>query len=359
MVVYGSAVAQIYTKLTHRHLKYTQQPTVMASGRRAKALTKTSDSPRLLVDSPLTTKTKQTINKLVGDDSTDPLLWKTMDEHLAKHCESIVTLLSSKMSSLEASILQKFESQVTALKSDVSHINERVLTLEQSFSATAKRNDSLQSEVLLIKKSVCEVQKQLSEVSCQQQKQITNLETELFSAKQAIEAAANKTVATDAVLYGVPFNPDENLKTIYHRLCHTLNIMPPTLKAIIRTRPTKSSNNSVILIKFNLPHDRNFLLKSLALYRKQCTKSLCLRDLDFPSDSPIFLRESLSKRRLEILHAALNQKKHKQLSAVFTVRGCVYVKRSVDCQAVHVDSIEDLDSVAGVAATEVNVSNLT
>lgn len=112
-----------------------------------------------------------------------------------------------------------------------------------------------------------------------------------------------------------------------------------------------------MLIKFNSPTDRNLLLKATAIYRKQRKAQLCLRDVNIQSDAPMYLRESLTKQRLEILHAALKLKKLQRLSTVFTMRGCVYIKRSYDCRAEPIDSIEKLESVATLLRK--NVKHLT
>lgn len=156
----------------------------------------------------------------------------------------------------------------------------------------------------------------------------------------------NQSVANDSFLFGVPYFDDENLNSTFNLLCDALTIKPPTIKTIYRTRARTDCKDTPIIIKFKTPYDRNFVLKSIAQFRKQKKRDLCLQDIDLNSTKALHMREALTKSNQTIFQHAMALKKQKQLSSVYASRGIVYVKRLMNEAAEPIDCIESLDRVA-------------
>ena len=285
-------------------------------------------------------------------------------EKLKQQSEFIVSLLTKKMDESEKKITDELGREIKDLQKNISDINNRVVQLESSQSNIQTEIVSLTTEVNNLKLSLynvtseCEKTKTLLAEKSSELKdintQFSNTTDELSKMKQSFDSYENRVVAKDAFIFGIPCLPNENLKSIFNLICNVISIKPPTITNIYRTRPKLKSSDSAIKIKFNSPYDKNYVLTSLANYRKNNKKQLCLNDIHLAIDgkgtsttsSPlIHIRESLSYLNRTILKRALELKKCKQLSSVFTSRGIVYVKRQTEDTAVLVKCIEGLDNV--------------
>lgn len=285
----------------------------------------------------------KTLNKTMDDSSK---IWSKMDEHLQKQSEVIISLLSNRMAEMETRISQQIESQIAEIKNDISDINKRVTQIEVSQTNLIAENELLKTEMFHLKSTISDVKAELSQSTSNCKTEMNEFEVEINWLKTTLETHENRLIACDAIINGIPFSPNENLKTIFHKLCLSLEIQPPTANKIFRTRPTKDTRDSAIILKFGSPYDKNTLLRSIAVFRKQNGRQICLREVGMDSEKPIFIRECLTRKNHYLLQAALKLKKHKQLSSVFTARGLVYVKRKQKYEAVHIDNNDDLSRVA-------------
>lgn len=141
--------------------------------------------------------------------------------------------------------------------------------------------------------------------------------------------------------------PDENLKNIFNRLCYTLDLNPPALKNVFRTHRRNNTDDPPVILQFASVRERNTVLKAVAIYRKQSNRSLCLHDLGFEgSNSKVFVNESLTQRNRSLLQHAVRMKKRKQLFAVYTKFGSVFIKISAKGESVAVDDLNSLCAAA-------------
>ena len=88
------------------------------------------------------------------------------------------------------------------------------------------------------------------------------------------------------------------------------------------------SLDAVILVKLCSVYDKNFILKSLALFRKSNRSQLCLQHIVFTSqnNSIVYINENLTLNNYKILNAAIRLRKKNRVTSAFTLRGLVYIK---------------------------------
>lgn len=281
--------------------------------------TKTTDSPARSVPTP-----PKQIDTNLSEQITD--------QRFKEQSDYIIDLLSKQITDSEKRISDKISNQIKELQNSINNTIVKVNELE-SLLFNAKSNiTTLESEISQLKNTLADVNKQS-----------TVTQVELNAIKTLQNAQENRTVACDSFIFGLPFLPDENLKTTFNLLCNALQIKPPTIKNIYRTRARTESKDTPILVKFHTPYDRNFVLRSIADFRKQKQRELSLLDVDLNSSNSFHMRESLTKNNYTILQHALALKKQKRLSSVYTSRGIVYVKRHLNETAEPIDCIENLD----------------
>ena len=156
-------------------------------------------------------------------------------------------------------------------------------------------------------------------------------------------------ISSDAVLVGVPFIEEENLNVVFDNLCKAVDTDTPPLKSIFRLKqhPTSEQNSSydgTIIIKFVEPHAKNNLLKCCFKRFKETNSALSLRDISIPSDSKIYLNESLTKFNFLLQRNALKMKNTKLISTAHTKNGQVFV-RTLRGDSKLITCMEDLDKI--------------
>ena len=104
----------------------------------------------------------------------------------------------------------------------------------------------------------------------------SNNNEEVNSLRQQIDLIERRELACDAVLFGVPMIPNENIEQYFNSLCSSLSC-ELTVKNIFRPKHT-NPDNTPIVIKFNSVNDRNLLLKAATLYRENNDRTLRLGD---------------------------------------------------------------------------------
>lgn len=271
-------------------------------------------------------------------------LLSKLDARMKEQSDFIITLLAKQMKQDNQDLTNTIQKQFEVVNKNINVINTKVQQLESDNLIIMNEIDSLKSDVTKINLELNETKKKLELSNAQ----LSSTKKELAEASTSIANLDNKFVASDAVMFGVPQLPEENLKSLYNHLCHTLDIKPPVVLDLFRSRPIQNSHkNTSIIIKFKSPYEKNFLLTSIAKHIKTNKTQLCLNDIGIASTAHIFVRESLSKMNNNLVRHAIELKKSNNIAAVFTIRGRVYVKRSLsDVRGICVDSVEDLERIA-------------
>lgn len=178
---------------------------------------------------------------------------------------------------------------------------------------------------------------------------IVSLKSEVNNLKTQLQRQENSLVASDLRINGIPYMKDEVLFEVFDSICYALNISTPAVKSIYRlqnhnNKDQYASRDAVIMVKLFSPYDKNFVLKSIANFRKaHKTKSLYLDHIGYNSDRPFYVNENLTTLNYKILQAATKFKNAGRLKSVFAMRGIVYVKFDGNEQAVRIESIEELE----------------
>lgn len=262
------------------------------------------------------------------DKESSSRIIELMGKRFAKQAEDMAAqfakqneVIAAQIQSSENKVLGELGEKLAEMRRELHTITERVVKLESAVSDI----DHLKSEVGMLKAQL---------------------------AKQE-----NLAVACDLRLHGIPFTVNENLFDIFAQICTTINISPPVVKNIFRLN-NGNNKDGIIIIKFATPYIKNFILKSISNFRRSNNDLLRLRHAGFNSDTPIYVNECLTKANHVVLQAAIGLKKKRQLSAAFTLRGLVHIKRTENETATRIESIEQLHSfIASTAVGQQNNNN--
>lgn len=218
------------------------------------------------------------------------------------------------------------------------------------------------SKIDHIEKNMNEVKRDLIEVTSRVSKlegvsdEINSLKSDLNELKLQHLRQENSLVASDLRINGIPCYDNENLPEIFDDICYTLDIKTPSVKAIYRLQNKNNKNKSnspdaVIIVKLMSPYDKNFMLKSIAGFRKATRGPLMIKHIGiksgnsqrYNSNDPIYINENLTSNNYNIFLSALRLKRSNHLRSVFTMRGLVYVKNDNTDQPLRIDDINQLN----------------
>lgn len=202
-----------------------------------------------------------------------------------------------------------------------------------------KRFDLLKIDILNITQRVTRLETVADDIA--------SLKDEVSKLKIQMQRQENSLIAFDLRINGIPYRKDEDLYGVFTTICNTLNINTPAVKSIYRlqnfnNKHKDDSPNAVIMVKLFSPYDKNFILKSIANFRKRVKTPLLLRHIGENCDLPFYVNENLTSSNFKILQSAEGLKKAKRLKSVFTMRGLIYIKINSDEDPVRLDSLEDL-----------------
>lgn len=265
---------------------------------------------------------------------------QTMDKRFDKLTEQLTdhlqTIMQKMLHECKESLLSEIDKKFNILMSDMNKVTERVTNLE-SFVVEIKNTAT--SEMIALKN---ETEKLKNEIAY--------LKT--FARKQE-----NSIVAYDIRITNVPTEPNENLYDIYYKLCDTVKIPPHKIKSIFRVkinkdnhRDSKRNNNkktsdAAIIVKFNCPYERNFVLKSITSYVKYRKDTLRLNLIGYDSSVPFFVHENLTPENHRIFIKAHRLKRDKRISAAFTNRGLVYIRQHGNEEPICIKDVDTLNQL--------------
>lgn len=137
-----------------------------------------------------------------------------------------------------------------------------------------------------------------------------------------------------------------------------INITPPNIKSIFRvkinknspttnrnTRKNRNTLDAAIIIKFQCPYERNFVLKSITSFIKYRGDSLRLNLIGYESSVPFFVNENLTPNNHRIFLQANRLKKDGLISAAFINRGLVYIRQQKNDEPTCVNEIDQLNKL--------------
>lgn len=264
-----------------------------------------------------------------------------VDNRLEKQTEHMQKQIRELLLESETRLLGEIDKRLNEMRVDMSNICERVSMLE-----------TLNKEIVDDKLS--EIKRDITNVTERIQKIETNIDTsnevtkseefqsELAKLRLKVMQQENSSVSCDLRINGIPYYSNENLFNMFDFLCQKLNIATPNISTIYRLNYKNKSPAPTILVKLMCPYDKNFILKTISMYRRNNKDLLRLSLLNYDSNEPFYVNENLSSSNYKIFNEALKLRKQKLLSAVFTLRGIVYVKEKEDDKPSAVNNAEKL-----------------
>lgn len=240
-----------------------------------------------------------------------------MESRLQVHTERIVGELANKLQLIESTLSQKIEDEISLFRERANELEKRLSTVESELKVV----DSLNKEINVLK---------------------CKLENSQFAKKQLPDHS------TDAIIFGIPFEDKENLKSIFNQISHGIDFLPPQIRDIFRIKPkTPNNNNSAVIIKFYTPYDRNRVLKAFSDYRRKIKSTIHLGALGFNWDSTFKIYESLDQENRHLLQIAHKYRRDGKLRNVFSSRGSVFVRAAKNLEAVLVADESNFAAIIG------------
>lgn len=181
--------------------------------------------------------------------------------------------------------------------------------------------------------------------------EIKNMQKEVNELKRKQLKQENSVVAGGIRISGIPYYENEDLFKIFSTICDSLNFSTPQveniyrLKKIYKENKPYSPNDEVLVVKLYSPYKKNYLLKTIAKYRRENKTTLCLKHAGFNSNAPIYVNENLTPHNHKILQSALKMKTDKKIKTVYSLRGLVYVKKFNSDDPILIEFLDDLNQL--------------
>ena len=263
--------------------------------------------------------------KLVNDDITVGIM-KLIDSKFKELNEAInakIELVSNKIETFKSEILAQIGIQINELRNEYKTIANKVEQLEVKM----KENEYFR--------------------------------TELDGLKERTDKLDNVAISAELRINGIPSNKNENLFEIFKLICTSLQITTPNIHSIFRIRNNGNSryNDAPIILKLASPYERNFLMRSFALFRRQNRCCLTLEHIGLNSKEPIYLNENLTKTNSIIMKTATKYKKDGKLNAAYSLRGLVFVKIPNNDTPLLIKSVNMLEELISADRDFRNVGN--
>lgn len=227
-----------------------------------------------------------------------------------ENLDDLLYRMEKLFSTTSAAIEAKIEASNTQLRTEISSLSREV----QQFKAGCRE------EISTLSASVSQTR---MEVRCNDER--------LDAMKRA----------NDLLLSCVPYSPTEDLRGIIGSVAIALGYdemcLPITFSKRLARLPIAAGTTPPILIQFSAK-----LARDDFYYRYHSLKTLSLQHLGFGIDKRIYLNENLSESARKIRKKALKLQKSGKLQNVFVKNGCVYIKNSMNSEAVEVHTLEQL-----------------
>lgn len=238
----------------------------------------------------------------------------------------IKDMLKEMLKASENRLLNEIDKRLYEMKMEIAGVSERVAKLE-----------TVSGEIEVLKREIRELKMQSTQPS-----ETINLQSEVLSLRNKFLQQENFAVACDLRIDGVPYTNN----ALFQIMCSNLNIAAPHTRAIYRIkRKNNKSSAPTIIVKLMTPFDKNFILRTVSIYRRNNKDLLRLFLLNFDANNSFYINESLSQTNYKIFNTAFKMKREKRLSSVFTIRGIVHVTINQTDQPIRIECLEQLNGL--------------
>lgn len=238
-----------------------------------------------------------------------------MESRLQLHADQLFNKLSAALTAIETKLINKIECEIKLITERANEIEDRVASIESELGSI----DKLSTEIDCLRKEIEEI-------------------------KSKEKNSTVGDIGTDAVIFGIPFGEAENLKSTFDLVCRYIDYLAPQIRDIFRVRPktTVNQNNTVVIVKFYTPFDRNRTLKAFSDFRRKNKGIVSMRSAGIECDTAFRIYESLDAPNRKVLQLATKQKREKKLWSAFSIRGKVYVRLQRNSEALYIPNEEAL-----------------
>ena len=242
----------------------------------------------------------------------------------------IMKLIESKFKELNDSIntkMEKVSKNINTSKSEIlGEISAQIADLHSKFNIITNRVKELELKI-----NECDT-----------------LRAEINILKEKAEKQDSIAISSEIRINGIPSNKNENLYDVFKRICHVINIPTPNIQTIFRVKNKNNTqyNDGPIIVKLSSSYERNFLMRSFAVHRRQKRTLLTLEHIGLNSNQPIYINENLTKTNNTIMKAASKYKRENKFHAAYSLRGMVFIRISNNDAPLLIKSLNMLDELA-------------
>ena len=217
--------------------------------------------------------------------------------------------------------------------------------IDQLASSIITSKQEILDEIATIRTDLSNILERVDKLESQAADVIT-LRAEMSELKQKIDRQENAAISVELLIHGIP--SQKNLLHLFDKICTFINIKTPNVNTIYRIkRKEGDGRDATIKVKLLSAFDRNFVLRSIANFRRNNNSLLLLNNIGIPttSNAPIFINENLTKENSKLMSLACKYKREKKISTAFSIRGLVYVKILRDDAAIHIKTQSELEDL--------------
>lgn len=247
-----------------------------------------------------------------------------IDKRFEKQNELIQTLIKES----ETRLLHELDKRISDFQSEITSLKERIVNME-----------TVADKINVIEKDIFELKSQKMVYP-----QNSELENEIKILKAQLAKQENFHVASELRINGIPSYNGENLNILFSNICNCFNIPTPTVKSIYRLKnKIRQNNDATIIVDLMSSYDKNYILKSMAFFKRTNKTPLLLNHIGFDSNYVVHINENLTAANYKILQSALKLKRQKYVDSAYSFRGLIYVKKMRSDPPQQIDDIEQLN----------------
>ncbi|XP_059223232.1 uncharacterized protein LOC131997010 [Stomoxys calcitrans] len=198
-----------------------------------------------------------------------------IDKRFEKQNELIQTLIKES----ETRLLHELDKRISDFQSEITSLKERIVNME-----------TVADKINVIEKDIFELKSQKMVYP-----QNSELENEIKILKAQLAKQENFHVASELRINGIPSYNGENLNILFSNICNCFNIPTPTVKSIYRLKnKIRQNNDATIIVDLMSSYDKNYILKSMAFFKRTNKTPLLLNHIGFDSNYVVHINENLT-----------------------------------------------------------------
>lgn len=223
---------------------------------------------------------------------------------------------------------------VSSLKDDMRTIKQELSELKDSCAYACDKMDEISARLSNVESRVSSLEKLRDTVSC--------LQKELDMTKNNLSAHEQRTRLNNIEIKGVPVKKDENLFSVFEKICSKVNhpVPKPQINYISRV-PMYNSKEKLIIVSFINRYTKEDYL-SVARAEK-----LTAEDIGFKGASGrLYINDHLSSEQKKLLTLTKSTAQAKNYRFVWVKHGKIHVRRDDSSKVLVIRHENDLNKLA-------------